>query len=79
MKSEMEMMAFHEEIKQKITTTRTKIEQVIKKYKIDELPDDVKKLIAYVDDRRKKEKIDGWQLVRNIAAKLVGDIDKYNK
>jgi hypothetical protein len=53
-------------------TTRTKIETVLKKYKLDTIPDQITQMRA---ENNRRHKIDGWKVVRNLAAKLVGDID----
>jgi hypothetical protein len=57
-------------------TTRTKIETVLKKYRLDKVPDEVE---ALRKEQAKRHKIDGWKFVRNLAAKVVGDIDNLSK
>jgi hypothetical protein len=57
-------------------TTRTKIETVLKKYRLDKVPDEVE---ALRKEQAKRHKIDGWKFLRTIAAKVAGDIDTFSK
>jgi hypothetical protein len=61
-------------------TTKTKIKLAIVESGLPELTAQIK---AEVDALRKEQKarhrVDGWKFIRNLAAKVVGDIDNLSK
>jgi hypothetical protein len=63
-------------------TTRTKIENAVaaafKKCGLIETPANVAEIRKYVDERRKKEKIDGWRFIQSLAVDIAKKIDKFN-